>query len=115
MARKYDIVERLKAKNERPFIVIDEDHVFTVNTSKTNVLEIMAFQEKMTEKTPAKEQMAMMDKILEMSLGKTATEYINSLDLSFEALQDLIMVVFACIGGQSLDDVDKLKKTDKKN
>lgn len=31
MARKYDLVERLKAKNERPFLVLDEQHVYSIN------------------------------------------------------------------------------------
>lgn len=114
MARKYDIIERLKAKNERPIITVDADHCFTVNTSKTNVLEIMALQEKMADDAPAKEQMKAIDQILILSLGQSAADYINSMDLSFEALQDLVFVIFACIGGQSLEDVDKLEGKAKK-
>ena len=38
MARKYDIIERLKAKNERPFVMVDENISYQIDTSKTNVM-----------------------------------------------------------------------------
>ena len=42
MSRKYDIVERLKAANERPFICVAEGKVYTVDTGKTTGFHIQA-------------------------------------------------------------------------
>lgn len=71
MARKYDIIERLKAKNERPFVMVDENISYQIDTSKTNVMSIMAVIDEMgKDETSIKEDTKMMDRIVEMSLGK---------------------------------------------
>lgn len=116
MARKYDIIERLKAKNERPFVMIDEDHTYTINTSKTNVMNIMAvIQEFEKDKGESEEDdMKMMDKIVELSLGKDALEYISSLDLTLEAYKLIFDVIMAAISGEELDDESKDKEEVKK-
>ena len=49
MAREYNIVERLKRRNEKPTVVLDEEHKYPINTKKTNVLCMMAYIRK-TEK-----------------------------------------------------------------
>lgn len=111
MARKYDIIERLKAKNERPFVMIDEEHTYTINTSKTNVMNIMAVvQEFEKDKGEVEEDdMKMMDKIVELSLGKDALEYVSSLDLTLEAYELIFDVIMAAISGKELDDESKEK------
>ncbi|MBS5416848.1 MAG: hypothetical protein KHX58_03855 [Coprobacillus sp.] len=116
MARKYDIIERLKAKNERPFVTVDEDHSYQINTSKTNVMAIMTLTDEVSKKENATEEdsMEMMDKIIEMSLGKEGAEYITSLDLTFDAYSLIFDVIMAAIKGVDLEEDSNEKETPKK-
>lgn len=116
MARKYDIIERLKAKNERPFVMVDEDHSYQIETSKTNVMAIMALTGEVSKKEDAtqEDEMQMMDKIVEMSLGKEAADYISSLKLTFDAYSLIIDVIMAAIKGVDLEEDSNEKETPKK-
>ena len=116
MARKYDIIERLKAKNERPFIMIDEDHSYKVETSKTNVMSIMAYVDEMDKKENSTEEddMKMMDEIIKMALGKEALEYITSLNLALDAYMLIFDVIIAAVNGEELKDDSEKQETSKK-
>ena len=110
MARKFDIIERLRAKNERPFIMIDEDHNYTINTSKTNVMAIMALTDEMKEDESAEKDIEMIDKIIELALGKKALNYIQSLDLTMSAYGLITDAIIAGIGDKDLDEDEEIKK-----
>ncbi|MXQ74204.1 hypothetical protein GSF08_09675 [Clostridiaceae bacterium DONG20-135] len=111
MARKYDLVERLKTANERPFLVLDEEHVYTINTSKNNVIAMMAMMdeyERNSEGNPNHSQLEMMDKMITMALGKAGAEYIASReDWTFDALQDVVKSISAAIANISIEEVEK--------
>lgn len=100
MSKKYDIIERLKAANERPFICVTEDLSYEVKTTKTAVLH-MAAVEKDTELNEAEK----IDKIIEIMLGEKALQEINALDLSLEAMMIIVEAIGAAIGGEELDEV----------
>ena len=103
MARKYDIIERLKAKNERPFVMVDENISYQIDTSKTNVMSIMAVIDEMgKDETSIKED------------TKKALEYIDSLNLTFDAYSLIFDVIMAAIRGVDLEEDSNEKETPKK-
>lgn len=112
MARKYDIIERLKEKNERPFIILDEEHKYSINTSKTNVMSIMAIADDKDDKQKDdfEKDIKTIEKIIELALGKSAFEYIISQDYTFAVYESIIDVIMAAISDKDLDDLDKSKK-----
>lgn len=105
MAKTYDIMEKIKNGNERPTIKIDEDHIFTVNTSKNTALAIKAKGE-----DKKVDEFGQIDFAIEAGLGKKAKEYIDSLDLSIEALATVVNAIMAAIGGTSLEEVEEAAK-----
>jgi hypothetical protein len=109
MARKYDIIERLEAKNKRPFIVIGKDKTFEINTEKTNVLGIFAMARDVDEDNP-EEQAKLTDKIIKKALGKEAFECIKSMSLTFEAENYIVETIMAGISGTELDEVTQAGK-----
>lgn len=106
MARKYDLIERLKAKNERPFLVLDEEHAYSINTSKTNVMAIMAIMDSKQHDGQLND-MSIIDDVIRMSLGKEALEFINGLGLSIAATQEIIKSIMAAMADISIDEADK--------
>ena len=116
MAREYNIIERLKRRNEKPTVVLDAEHKYPINTKKTNVLCMMAYIRK-TEKRGKEESdpvkdMEMMDHIIKMGLGEEAAAYIAEQDYTFAVVQDII-VIMAAIGDEETG-FEKEEKTEKK-
>ena len=109
MARKYDIIDRLRAKNEKPYIVLDADHTYTIDTEKTNVLRIMALVSDIDQNEPAK-QIEVMDKIIAIALGKEANTYIDSLHLTINATAEIVKSITAGISDMGLDEVENIQK-----
>lgn len=97
MSKKYDIVERLKAKNERPFICVAEGKTYTVDTSKTAAIHIQALSK--DEKLDDNQR---LDKIIEISLGEKAFKEIDEMQLSYPATQLLIEAIMSAISGEEL-------------
>lgn len=117
MAREYNIIERLKRRNEKPTVVLDDEHKYPINTKKTNVLCMMAYIRK-TEKRGKEESdpvkdMEMMDHIIKMGLGEEAAAYIAEQDYTFAVVQDIIEVIMAAIGDEDTG-FEKEEKTEKK-
>lgn len=112
MARKYDIIARLKAKNERPFVMIDEEHNYTIDTSKTNVMAILAVtnNDKKNDKDDYESDAKMIDKIIELALGKSALEYISSKNYTMAVYEDIMNVIMATISDKDLEEVEKEEK-----
>lgn len=113
MARKYDIIARLKTKNEKPFVQIDEEHCYNINTSKTNVMAIMLKYEEY-EKKPDTESFGLIDEVIRMALGEQALEYINSMDLTMAATSDIVSAIMAGISDVDIEEIDKQEKKRKK-
>ena len=113
MARKYDLVERLKAKNERPFLVLDEQHVYSINTSKTNALAIMALMDQRKSEEAA--DLSMIDDVIRMSLGEDALQYLNAQEISIAALQEIsiaalqeiMKTIMAAMADMSLEESEQ--------
>ena len=117
MAREYNIIERLKRRNEKPTEVLDDDHKYPINTKKTNVMCMMAYIRK-TEKRGKEESdpvkdMEMMDHIIKMGLGEEAAAYIAEQDYTFAVIRDIIEVIMAAIGDEDTG-FEKEDKTEKK-
>lgn len=108
MARKYDIIERLKSKNERPFVALDKDHSYEINTSKTNVMHIMAMSSDVEDDD--ENGIKFMDQVIEVALGKEASKYIASQDYTMAVYEDILNVIFAAIGDKDLEDVEETEK-----
>lgn len=105
MARVYDIIEKIKNGNEKPTVMIDEKHVYTINTSKNTALLVKAISE--DDKIDDFEK---IDNIIETGLGKEALKYINSLNLPTAAYGTIVNVVMAAIGDMSLEEVEEEAK-----
>lgn len=112
MARKYNIIERLKAKNEKPFVQIDEDHCYNINTSKTNVMAIMALYSESNNENI--DNLKLIDKTIEMGLGKEALEYINSLDMTMAATSEIVSAIMAGISDIEIEEIEEKAKKGKK-
>lgn len=109
MARDYNIIERLKRRNEKPTITLDEEHKFPINTKKTNVLCMMAYIKKM-DKTNHEQDDKMVDEIIRMALGEKALNYINEQDYTYAVIQDIVDVIMAAIA----DEEASYEKEEKK-
>lgn len=106
MARCYDIVERLKAKNAKPSIKLDEEHIFTVNNSKNIMLEIMAMANDAKNSEGTEAQIELVDKVIRLTLGGKAFDYIQSLDLSADAYMYLMEAIVAAMNGTDIEEDD---------
>ena len=117
MAREYNIVERLKRRNEKPTVVLDEEHKYPINTKKTNVLCMMAYirktENKGKEETDPVKDMEMMDHIIKMGLGDEAAAYIAEQDYTFAVMQDIIDVIMSAIGDEETN-FEKEEQEEKK-
>lgn len=104
MAKCYDIVERLKAKNAKPSIKLDEDHIFTVNNSKNIMLEIMALANDAKDSDGTASQIKLVDKVIRLTLGDKAFDYIQSLDMSADAYMYLMEAIVAAMNGTEIEE-----------
>ena len=105
MGRVYDVISRLKARNERPCVILDEEHKYPINTSKTNVLMIMGYvrkKEKEVNDNP-EEEMKLTDHLIKMALGEEALEYINSQNMTVAAISDIVQVIIAAISDTDVE------------
>lgn len=109
MARVYDIVEKIKNGNEKPTIKIEENHEYTINTSKNTALFIKAVSE-----DKGLDDFEKIDKTIESGLGKEALDYINSLDLSTSAYVTIVNAIMAAIGDVDLEEIEKAAKEEQK-
>ena len=102
MSKKYDLINRLKSANEKPFITIAEGMSYEINNSKTTAIHLQALSEDDTLKDFDK-----MDKMFEITLGKKAAKEINEKDFSTEALGIILEAIMAGMAGEELKEVEK--------
>lgn len=105
MARAYDIAERLINANKKSTVKIDEDHVYTINTSKNSAILMQAIS-----KNESLSDYERIDQLIEAGLGKEALDYINSLELTTEAITVIINVIMAAVGDVSLEEAEEEAK-----
>ena len=116
MGRRYDVIDRLRNRNERPVVEIDAEHKYPINTSKTNVLLIMSEVKKAQKKTEddPESDIKMIDKIIQIALGKEALDYINESNMTMAATNDIMAVIMAAIGDTEVDFDDGETPEEKK-
>ena len=116
MGRRYDVIDRLRNRNERPVVEIDAEHRYPINTSKTNVLLIMHEVNKSQKKTEddPESDIKMIDKIIQIALGKEALDYINESNMTMAATNDIMAVIMAAIGDTEVDFEDEETPEEKK-
>lgn len=116
MGRRYDVIDRLRNRNERPVVEIDAEHRYPINTSKTNVLLIMHEVNKSQKKTEddPESDIKMIDKIIQIALGKEALDYINESNMTIAATNDIMAVIMAAIGDTEVDFEDDETPEEKK-
>lgn len=115
MGRRYNVVDRLRSRNEKPVVEIDEKHKYPINTSKTNVLLIMAEVNKAQKKTgdDPESDIKLIDRIISIALGKEALDYINESNMTMAATNDIIAVIMAAIGDTEVDFEDEIAEEKK--
>ena len=94
-----------KIKNEEKFIKL-YDKTYKVDDSKNTVLKVMSILEKEGEAVA-------MDKAIELILGKEATKYIDSLNLSVQDYQVPFIAVMACVNNVSYEAMEEQFRNDK--
>ena len=105
MSKVYNIMDRLDVI--KPSIQLAEDKVFQVNNSKNTAILIKAISE-----DKKLDDFERMDKIVEVSLGKKALEYIDSLELSVKSYATVITAIMAAISEEELEEVEKVAEAE---
>lgn len=104
MGKRYNIVDRLRSRNEKSVVTVDDEHEYPIDTSKTNVLGIMSIVKKNEKKEDDPEaSIKLIDDIIRLALGEKAIEYINSLDMTMAAINDIVAVIMAAINEKEVD------------
>lgn len=109
MARIYDIAQRIANANQKPTVIIDEEHEYKINIGKSTAIMIQA----LAEENEGKDSLEFLDKVVILGLGKDAHEYIESLELTMPAYSEIVMVVMAAFQDVELEELEKQQKEKK--
>lgn len=109
MAKIYDI--SMKITNELPALKITEDIVATVNNRKNTVLNVLAMVNETERKKKDNEQNAeddfvMMQKALEMLIGKKHAQEIDAMDLPIDEYSEIFRAVMQVAQGKEPGEED---------
>lgn len=104
MARQYDIAERLMQANQKPTVTIDADHVYKINNTAPAAMMIDQLQ-----KGKEVGEFETLEKIIVITLGEEAAEYIKSLELTMPAYTMIINTIMAAIADVPLEDVESME------
>lgn len=96
MAKTIDISAKLTS--ERPKLKIAEDKIYEIDDRKNTILKL---NQKMRGGNI--EDIAFIDEIVEMTLGKEAAKEINKMDLSMVAYQNIMLAIMAAVMGESFE------------
>lgn len=118
MAKMYDIAERLKHKNEKPFVRIDESHSYVIDTSIAKGFAVMNLSKKAdkAEKNDddSYDTETFVYEMISLALGKEALEYIKSQSMTIDALSLIMEAITSAYAGKDLlDEKSKDKKSKK--
>lgn len=96
MAKTIDISAKLTS--ERPKLKLAEDRIYEIDDRKNTILKL---NQKM--KGAKLEDIAFIDEIVEMTLGKEAAKEIDDMDLSMVAYQNIMLAILAAVMGESFE------------
>ncbi len=96
MGKVIDISAKLTS--ERPKLKVAEDKVYEIDDRKNTILKL---NQKM--KGGNIEDLAFIDEIVELTLGKKAAKEIDAMDLSMTAYQSIMLAIMAAVMGESLE------------
>jgi len=113
MSNMIDISKKIT--NALPMVRITDELVATVNNRKSTILN-MQLMVKESQKKPKKndddyDELAFMEKVLDMLLGKKTVDEINKMDLPLPEYKTVFQAVMAAALGQSLEEVEKESKS----
>lgn len=101
MGRIYDIAQRIANANQRPTVKIDDEHEYTINTGKSIAIMAQALASEIGKDESEKELEA-VDKIIALTLGEEAAEYISQQDMSISAYMLIVEVIMAAFADEDL-------------
>lgn len=87
-----------KLTNERPKLKLAEDKIYEIDDRKNTILKL---NQKM--KGGSIEDLAFIDEIVELTLGKKAAKEIDAMDLSMTAYQNIMLAIMAAVMGESFE------------
>ncbi len=96
MAKMIDISAKLTS--ERPKLKLAEGKIYEIDDRKNTILEL---NQKM--KSADIEDIAFIDEVIEMTLGKKAAKEIDKMDLSMIAYQNIMLAIMAAVMGESFE------------
>lgn len=107
MAQIIDITSRIT--NELPIIRITQELVVTVNNRKNTILNMQAMIQKIQDKSKdgTYDELALMNKVLEMLLGEKAAGEVEELNLPLPEYRILYQAIMAAATGTEVEDVEK--------
>lgn len=98
-----------KITNELPTVKITEDIIVTVNNRKNNILCIQAMVEESTKK--GGNEIKLMNKTLEMLVGKKSADEIEALDLPLPEYKEVYAgIMGAATGTTAEEEADRFQK-----
>jgi hypothetical protein len=108
MSKTIDISAKLT--NERPVLKLAKDKIYEVDDRKNTILK---FQQ--TVKAEDISDINVIDKLIEMVLGKKAAEEINKMELSMVAYQSIMIAIMAAVAGEEYEVAEKRFREQAKN
>lgn len=99
-----------KITNELPMVKITDELVVTVNNRKNTILNMQAMvqeaQKKAKDGDGTFDEIALMNKTLEMLIGAKAAKEIEKMDLPLPEYKVIYQAVMAAATGTSLEEVE---------
>jgi len=108
MVKMIDISAKLTS--ERPKLKLAEDKVYEIDDRKNTILKL---NQKM--KGGSIEDLAFIDEMIEMTLGKEAAKEINEMDLSMSAYQNIMIAITAAVMGEDYETAEARFRKEKES
>ncbi len=108
MVKMIDISAKLTS--ERPKLKLAEDKVYEIDDRKNTILKL---NQKM--KGGSIEDLAFIDEIVALTLGKKAAKEIDAMDLSMAAYQNIMLAIMAAVMGESFEVAEARFRKERQN
>jgi hypothetical protein len=99
-----------KITNALPMVRITDEIIATVNNRKSTILNLQLMIKEQANKTQESgeyDEMAFMEKAVDMLVGKKTADELNKLDLPFPEYKIVYEAIMAAAQGRSLEEVQK--------
>ena len=100
-----------KITNQLPIVKVSDEIVVTVNNRHSTIMSMQLLikeQEKASKENGDEyDEMAFMDRVLAMLIGKKSVDAINKIDLPLPEYKMVYQGVMAAATGESQEEVDK--------